>query len=194
MPSALPSLAQNRLISARASGQPGSGGSYPITITATNQLGTASQAFLLRSTRNPRSPAPTMLPLQPGLRSPSRSPTGFPAPKITEVGALPKGVTFNRSHRNLHRHPQIRHQRHLLNRHHRRLRRLQEVRMPILDRRRSASRDQGCLPYWLPQSFGLRSGQSGPRRAGAESWPEMLSVHGIATGCVLGSPFARRCD
>jgi hypothetical protein len=73
----------------------GSGGSYPITITATNQLGTATQAFTLTIDQGPAitSAAAATAATGSSFSFPVTA-TGYPAPKITESGKLPAGITF----------------------------------------------------------------------------------------------------
>ncbi len=79
------------------SGIPGAGtdGSYPLTITATNLAGTNTQNFTLTVSQ----PAvitsannATFTAGKSGLFTVMAS--GFPAPKLTETGSLPGGVTF----------------------------------------------------------------------------------------------------
>jgi hypothetical protein len=73
----------------------GSGGSYPITITATNQLGTTSQTFTLNVDEAPAiTSADTAAAVTGSAFSFQVTTTGFPAPKITKAGSLPKGVSF----------------------------------------------------------------------------------------------------
>jgi large repetitive protein len=75
---------------------PGSGGSYQITITATNQLGTTSQTFTLKVDEAPAITSPRTASGVVGSAFSFRvTAAGFPAPKITETGSLPKGLTFH---------------------------------------------------------------------------------------------------
>jgi hypothetical protein len=75
----------------------GSGGSYPITITASNGVGSpASQSFTLTVDQAPvitSAGATTFLVGTRGSFTPTA--TGYPAPTITESGPLPGGVSFN---------------------------------------------------------------------------------------------------
>ena len=70
-------------------------GVYRLTLTARNQNGTATQAFTLTVTRAPALPkirtirASTGAALHRIIRA-----TGYPAPKLTESGPLPTGLTF----------------------------------------------------------------------------------------------------
>ena len=74
----------------------GSGGSYSISVTATNQLGTATQAFTLKVKEKPAITSLDSAAAMAGSAfSFQVSATGYPAPKITESGQLPKGVTFS---------------------------------------------------------------------------------------------------
>ena len=74
----------------------GSGGSYPITITASNGVGSpASQSFTLTVDQAPAvtsGDATTFLVGTRGSFTPTA--TGYPAPSITESGPLPGGVSF----------------------------------------------------------------------------------------------------
>ena len=73
----------------------GSGGSYPLTITATNQLGTATQTFTLTIDQRPAiTSAATAAAATGSSFSFPVTATGYPAPKITETGKLPAGITF----------------------------------------------------------------------------------------------------
>jgi hypothetical protein len=83
---------------ATISGTPaaGSGGSYPILVTATNSAGGVSEAFTLTNAQAPSivsPPAATFTATVPG--SYTISTTGYPAATITENGALPGGLSFH---------------------------------------------------------------------------------------------------
>jgi Putative Ig domain len=73
----------------------GTGGSYPVTVTATSGIGIASETFNLKVGEPP---AITSLPAATAVTGSPFSftvtATGFPAPQITESGALPKGLKF----------------------------------------------------------------------------------------------------
>lgn len=73
----------------------GSGGSYSITITAANQLGTAAQTFTLKVDEKPAitSATSTAATMGAAFAFPVTA-SGYPAAKITEAGILPAGVTF----------------------------------------------------------------------------------------------------
>jgi alpha-tubulin suppressor-like RCC1 family protein len=73
----------------------GSGGAYPLTITATNSLGTATQNYTLKVDENPviTSADDAAGAVGSALSIPVTA-TGYPAPKITITGTLPAGVTF----------------------------------------------------------------------------------------------------
>ena len=82
---------------ASLSGTPaaGTGGVYPITITAGNGVGNATQSFTLTVDEAPSfqsGAADTFSYDDPGNFRPVAS--GYPAPTITEWGTLPRGVTF----------------------------------------------------------------------------------------------------
>jgi hypothetical protein len=73
----------------------GSGGSYPISITATNSSGTATQAYTLANAEAPTITSPTTANFTTGVTGTySVTTTGYPAPTLTELGTLPTGVTF----------------------------------------------------------------------------------------------------
>jgi hypothetical protein len=82
---------------ATISGTPasGSGGSYPITITATNALGSVSQSFTLTNSEAPAITSAATAAFSTGVAGTyTVTTTGFPAPTITETGTLPSGMTF----------------------------------------------------------------------------------------------------
>ena len=70
-------------------------GPYPLTLTARNTSGTATQAFTLSVTR---APALRKIPtIRTRVRTPLRltiGATGYPAPALAETGRLPDGLTF----------------------------------------------------------------------------------------------------
>jgi hypothetical protein len=74
----------------------GTGGSYTITITATNPVGSVQQSFILRVDQ---APAITSANAATAIVGKSFSfeftGSGYPAPTFTESGALPKGVTLS---------------------------------------------------------------------------------------------------
>jgi hypothetical protein len=73
----------------------GSGGSYPITITATNSSGTATQAFTLTNAEAPTITSAASAGFTTGVAGTyTVTTTGYPAATITESGALPSGMTF----------------------------------------------------------------------------------------------------
>ena len=73
----------------------GSGGAYTITITATNALGTATQSFTLKIDEVPMITSAATATASTGAPfSFQVTATGYPAPRITKTGALPKGVSF----------------------------------------------------------------------------------------------------
>jgi hypothetical protein len=83
---------------ATISGTPttGSGGSYPITISATNPTGSTSQTFTLTNSEAPSitSAATTSFYLGAPSATYTVTTTGFPAATITETGTLPTGLSF----------------------------------------------------------------------------------------------------
>ena len=73
----------------------GSGGAYPITISATNSAGSTSQAFTLTVTAAPAitsAPSASFTVGQPVSFTMTAS--GYPAPKLAETGTLPAGIIF----------------------------------------------------------------------------------------------------
>ena len=81
------------------SGTPGAatGGTYPITITATNGVSPdATQSFVLTVNQAPAIVSANSATFTVGtLGAFSVTATGFPAPTLSETGALPGGVNFN---------------------------------------------------------------------------------------------------
>ena len=75
---------------------PGSGGSYPFTITASNGVGSpAVQDFTLSVDQAPAVTSPNATTFMKGVDgSFTAVATGFPTPMFAETGALPTGVTF----------------------------------------------------------------------------------------------------
>jgi alpha-tubulin suppressor-like RCC1 family protein len=72
-----------------------SGGSYPITVTATNASGSSSTAFVLKVDEPPAVTSSAYATAAIGSTfSFQVTVTGYPAPRITESGALPKGISF----------------------------------------------------------------------------------------------------
>ncbi len=73
----------------------GTGGTYPLTITATNGSGTTEQAFALTVDEAPAftSAASTTAEVGVPTRFTVRA-SGHPTPTLTETGALPAGMTF----------------------------------------------------------------------------------------------------
>ncbi len=74
---------------------PGTGGTYPLTIRATNSQGNVTQAFTLTVRQ---APAFTSSSSFTGARSATLNfvitTTGFPAAKLSKTGALPSGLSF----------------------------------------------------------------------------------------------------
>ncbi len=82
---------------ATISGTPaaGSGGSYPITITATNASGTTTQAFTLTNAQAPTITSADVADFYTGSAGTyTVTTTGFPDATIAETGTLPAGLTF----------------------------------------------------------------------------------------------------
>src|SRR5205823_184612 len=75
----------------------GTGGSYPITLTASNGAGTnATQSFTLTVNQAPAiTSVNTTTFIIGSAGSFTVTATGFPAPTLSQTGALPGGVTFN---------------------------------------------------------------------------------------------------
>jgi hypothetical protein len=75
--------------------QSGSGGSYPITITAKNTAGTATQSFTLTNAEAPSITSPNTATFTTGTSGTyTVTTTGYPTAAITETGALPTGLSF----------------------------------------------------------------------------------------------------
>jgi hypothetical protein len=73
----------------------GSGGSYPLTITATNASGTVTQSFTLTNSEAPAITSPSTASFSTGVAGTyTVATTGYPAATITESGALPSGLSF----------------------------------------------------------------------------------------------------
>jgi len=73
----------------------GSGASYPLTITATNSEGSVTQSFTLTDAEAPSITSASTAAFSTGVAGTyTVTTTGFPAPSITESGALPSGLTF----------------------------------------------------------------------------------------------------
>jgi hypothetical protein len=74
----------------------GSAGSYPITITASNGVGTpANQSFALTVSQVPTITSANNTTFAVGTAGTfTVTTTGTPTPSLTETGALPSGVTF----------------------------------------------------------------------------------------------------
>ena len=82
---------------ATISGTPaaGTGGSYPITITATNANGTTTQVFTLTNAQAPTITSASAAAFTTGVAGTyTVTTTGYPAATITESGTLPTGLTF----------------------------------------------------------------------------------------------------
>ena len=76
--------------------QPGTGGSYPITINATNGVSPdAAQSFTLTVQSAPAITSAASTTFTEGSAGTfTVTSTGFPTPALSEVGSLPSGVTF----------------------------------------------------------------------------------------------------
>jgi hypothetical protein len=71
------------------------GGSYPITITASNSLGSSNESFTLKVDQAPAITSPDIASASVGNAfSYQVIVTGYPAPRLTKLGTLPKGLTF----------------------------------------------------------------------------------------------------
>ena len=83
---------------ATLSGTPaaGSGGSYPITITATNSAGGISQGLTLTNAQAPTITSPSTASFGIGVAGTyTVTTTGYPAATVTESGTLPTGLSFS---------------------------------------------------------------------------------------------------
>ena len=73
----------------------GSGGSYPLTVTASNATGSAVQAFTLTVSQVPAVTSAATAAFSTGTAgSYLVTSSGYPAPALTETGALPSGLAF----------------------------------------------------------------------------------------------------
>jgi hypothetical protein len=78
--------------------QTGSGGSYTFQINATNSTGGTAQVFTLTNDEAPSITSPGTATFYTGLAGTyTITTTGYPAPTLTESGALPAGMTFSAS-------------------------------------------------------------------------------------------------
>jgi large repetitive protein len=74
---------------------PGSGGSYPVTVTAASISGAATRSFILTIDEPPTITSANSTTVAIGyVFSLPVTATGYPAPRVTESGPLPNGVTF----------------------------------------------------------------------------------------------------
>ncbi|HUK34760.1 MAG TPA: putative Ig domain-containing protein, partial [Vicinamibacterales bacterium] len=77
----------------------GTGGNHTLQFTAMNAVGTSTQLFTLAIDETPTFTSAATLALQAGSAATFSVTTfGFPAPSMTESGALPAGVTFVDNH------------------------------------------------------------------------------------------------
>ncbi len=73
----------------------GTGGSYPLTVTATSTAGTATQSVTLTNAEAPAITSPSTAGFTVGSAGTyTVTTTGYPAATITESGALPDGLSF----------------------------------------------------------------------------------------------------
>ena len=80
---------------ATLAGTPTTGGSFPITLAASNSAGTTTQSFVLTVPVAPTITSAASATSIVGLAGTfTVTTTGTPFPTITETGALPSGVTF----------------------------------------------------------------------------------------------------
>jgi hypothetical protein len=74
----------------------GTGGIYPLTFTAINSVGTATQNFTLKVSQAPAITSANNATFVTGNAGTfTVMATGFPAPTFSVTGALPSGVTLN---------------------------------------------------------------------------------------------------
>ncbi|HEY0805729.1 MAG TPA: putative Ig domain-containing protein, partial [Pseudonocardiaceae bacterium] len=73
----------------------GTGGSYPITVTATSSAGTTTQSFTLTNAEAPTITSPASAGFTIGSAGTyTVTTTGYPAATVSESGTLPAGLTF----------------------------------------------------------------------------------------------------
>jgi len=78
--------------------QTGSGGSYSVTITATNPFGSSSQTFTVKVNEGPAITSANSATATRGQAfSFQLTSTGFPSPTYSKIGTLPAGLTFHGS-------------------------------------------------------------------------------------------------
>jgi hypothetical protein len=76
----------------------GSGGSYPIVLTAANATGSTSEDFTLTNAQAPSITSPSTATFTTGVAGTyTVTTTGYPAPAVTESGTLPSGLSFTGS-------------------------------------------------------------------------------------------------
>jgi hypothetical protein len=81
------------------SGTPGVGGTFSITISASNSAGSVSQSFTLTVNQAPAITSANNAAFTAGMAgSFTVTGTGFPTPSLTETRALPGGVSFQDNH------------------------------------------------------------------------------------------------
>ncbi|HXS64516.1 MAG TPA: putative Ig domain-containing protein, partial [Streptosporangiaceae bacterium] len=74
------------------------GGSYSITVTATNSLGSSSESFTLKVNQPPAITSPANASATVGTAfSYQVTTTGYPTPRLAKLGTLPKGLSFKAS-------------------------------------------------------------------------------------------------
>jgi hypothetical protein len=74
------------------------GGSYSITVTASNSLGSSSETFTLKVDQPPAITSPDTASATVGTAfSYQVTTTGYPAPRLAKLGTLPKGLSFKAS-------------------------------------------------------------------------------------------------
>jgi len=75
--------------------QSSTGGSFPITITATNATGAVQQTFTLTNAEAPTITSPSTVTFTTGVAGTYNiTTTGSPAPSLSETGTLPAGMSF----------------------------------------------------------------------------------------------------
>ncbi len=80
-------------------GKPASGGVFTVNLIATNSTGSASQSFTLTVTQSPSFSSSNTATFSVGSAGAfTVTAAGYPAPAITEAGALPSGVSFVDNH------------------------------------------------------------------------------------------------
>lgn len=82
--------------------QVGSGGAYPVTVTATNAQGSSTKTFTIKINEAPAITSPNSASATIGQAfSFTATVTGYPTPSLSKGGSLPKGLSYHSSTRTI---------------------------------------------------------------------------------------------